>query len=79
MTPLDFYLWGHVKHLVFERRPQNVEDLKQFICDAIREVNNKPGLMTKVLNEFTRRMHVIVENSGNHVEQLAHEILTDLD
>ena len=43
-TPLDFYLWGHVKHLVLERRPQNVEDLKQFICDAIREVNNKPVL-----------------------------------
>lgn len=76
MTPLDFYLWGHVKQLVFRRRPRNVDDLRQFIRDAISEINDEPGLMNKVLVAFKHRMHLIVENGGNHIEQLKKADLT---
>lgn len=71
MTPLDFYLWGHIKQLVYVQRPRTIEDLKNFIRVAISEINNQPQLMSKVLLEFKNRMRLIVENGGGHIEQLA--------
>ena len=70
MTPLDFYLWGHIKQLVYQRRPQNTDDLRGFIRDAFSDINAQPELMRKVLLAFKHRMHLIMENGGNHIEQL---------
>ena len=62
MTPFDFYLWGHIKQLVFQRSPWNVDDLRLFIRDAIDEINSQPQLMNKVLLAFKHRMDLVVEN-----------------
>ena len=71
LTPLDFYLWGHLKDLVYARCPRTVEDLKNFIREAILEINEL-GLMNKVLLEFKRRMRLVIENGGSHIEHLEH-------
>ena len=34
LTPLDFYLWGHMKSLVYTVSPTNEEDLVNKIMDA---------------------------------------------
>ena len=70
MTPLDFYLWGHLKKLVYARHPRTVEDLKDFIRNAISVINDRPELTNKVLVEFKRRMRLIVQTGGSHIEQL---------
>lgn len=38
LTPLDFFLWGHIKDVVYQTPPQSLDDLKQRItvaCAAI--------------------------------------------
>ena len=79
MTPLDFYLWGHLKQLVYARHPRTVEDIKDFIRDAISVVNNQPELMNKVLLEFKHRMQLVVENGGSHFEQFEDHPSSDDD
>ena len=71
MTPMDFYLWGHIKHLVFQRKPRNTGDLRTFIRDAINDINSQPDLLRRVILSFKHRMHLIVENGGSHIEQMS--------
>ena len=79
LTPLDFYLWGHLKQVVYARRPRTIENLKDFIRDAVTEVNNKPGLMHKVLlGQHKDRMRLVVENGGSHIEHLEDSITSDV-
>jgi len=31
LTPMDFFFWGIVKNKVYERKPQTVDEMKEFI------------------------------------------------
>ena len=35
LTPLDFFLWGHVKTIVYATNPRSLEDLKAKIANVI--------------------------------------------
>ena len=35
ITPLDFFLWGYVKDIMYRTKIQDITDLKQRICNAI--------------------------------------------
>ena len=39
LTPLDFFLWGHIKSLVYANKPETLDDLKDNIQ---REIANVP-------------------------------------
>ena len=49
MTPLDFFLWGHLKSEVYNRQPESVENLQNKISEA-----RKP-IPRKVLQTVTRK------------------------
>ena len=38
LTPVDFFLWGFLKSRVYANKPQTVNDLKNNIQVAIREI-----------------------------------------
>lgn len=38
MTPLDFYLWGYLKHVIYGKEAKNLEELKENIINAFAEV-----------------------------------------
>jgi hypothetical protein len=46
LTPLDLFLWGHVKDKVYANVPRSIQDLK----DGIREVSEdiQPNFMKKI-------------------------------
>ena len=44
LNPLDFFLWGHLKDLVYRDSPANIEELKASITDHIRGVNGDQDL-----------------------------------
>ncbi|KAJ4433430.1 hypothetical protein ANN_15689 [Periplaneta americana] len=49
LTPLDFFLWGYVKSLVYETPVETEEDLRARILAACDNVRTKPGLFQRTL------------------------------
>ena len=48
LTPLDFFLWGHIKSLVYANKPATLDDLKNNIQ---REIANVPVEMCAIVVE----------------------------
>lgn len=70
LTPMDFYVWGHMKTLVYnENNPiETIDILRQKIIEAADEIRR--DLTTVVVKSGLRhRMRVCVRNRGGHVEQ----------
>ena len=67
LTPPDFFLWGYLKLRIKKRRPQSIEELKQYITDEIRHVDRDKSLLDRTFDDFVRRLRECVENNGSHV------------
>ncbi|GFW37875.1 RNase H domain-containing protein [Trichonephila clavipes] len=57
LTPLDYFLWGYVKSLVYADKPQTLDHLE----DNIRRViaNIRPQMLEKVIENWTSRLDYI--------------------
>lgn len=68
LTPMDFYVWGHMKSLVYDISPvPSIEELRQRIINAANEI--KTTLTSKVVkSELRKRMRACVRNRGSHIE-----------
>ncbi|KAJ4436248.1 hypothetical protein ANN_18879 [Periplaneta americana] len=38
LSPLDFFLWGHLKSVVYRERPNNLEDLEHPIMEVVQDI-----------------------------------------
>ena len=52
LTPLDFYLWGHMKSLVYTVNHINEEDLVNIIMDAATAIKNDPGVIQNAMQSI---------------------------
>jgi hypothetical protein len=68
MTPLDFFLWGHLKSEVYEPPPENLNVLRQRILDECRKIT--PNTFRKVRQCFEARLYYCQEVEGLQFEQL---------
>jgi len=68
MNPLDFYLWGHVKSIVYKNAPNNIADLRQRIIRGFREIRTDPNVCHRVRNSFDRRIRACIRAEGGHFE-----------
>ena len=66
LTPLDFFLWGHVKNLVYQVKIQNLAHLKNRITDAINSIT--PDMLGRVWDELEYRLDICRATNGTHVE-----------
>lgn len=69
LTPMDFYVWGHMKSLVYDQMTpiENVDVLRQKIIDAADEMRRH--LTTSVVkSNLRKRMRICVRNRGDHIE-----------
>jgi len=41
LTPLDFYLWGHLKAMLYQVKLQNMNHVKECIRDALCACNTR--------------------------------------
>ncbi|GFY18101.1 putative DD41D transposase, partial [Trichonephila clavipes] len=57
LTPLDYFLWGYVKSLVYADKPETLDHLE----DNIRRViaNIRPQMLEKVIENWTSRLDYI--------------------
>lgn len=68
LTPLDFFVWGHLKNKIFQNQPDSLADLRQRIINECEKIT--PVMLQNVRAEFEDRLYFCLENSGKHFEHL---------
>lgn len=68
ITPLDFFLWGYVKELVYQTPIENEQHLRNRIEEACRSIT--PQMLARVRRSFLRRLEECETNNGGHFEHL---------
>ena len=41
ISPIDFFLWGYIKDIVYAEKIRNIQDLQERITSAIETVNTR--------------------------------------
>ncbi|CAK9825835.1 hypothetical protein ANTRET_LOCUS3772 [Anthophora retusa] len=65
MTPLDFFLWGHVKSLVYSNNPHTVDDLEANIIRVLSEI--RPDLCARGIENLVCPIHSIKHNRDDYL------------
>jgi len=68
LTPLDFFLWGYTKQLVYCEPIKDLEQLRQKITETVKSINK--DLIKKVFLNISKRLDKVIETGGCHIEQL---------
>lgn len=69
LNPLDFYLWGHLKSLVYSTPVDDVRTLHARIVAACQTVRTTPGIFFyRVRDSMRRRAVACIESQGGHFE-----------
>jgi len=69
LTPLDFYLWGHVKKIVYATPADTIEELIVRIILAFDEIRETFDF-AKIADSMTQRCQKCIEVQGGVFEQL---------
>ena len=68
LTPLDFFLWGHIKSLVYSNKPATLDDLKDNIQ---REIANVPVEMcARVVENWVQSIDRCKRACGGHITDI---------
>ncbi|GFV37600.1 hypothetical protein TNCV_4982221 [Trichonephila clavipes] len=68
LTPLDYFLWGYVKSLVFADKPQTLDHLEDNIRRVIADI--RPKMLEKVIENWTSRLDYIRASHGSHMPEI---------
>lgn len=69
-NPIDFYMWGDVKSLVYDTPVPSVEVLRERIIQAFGTIRNRPRITARVRHSVKRRAEACIEAGGSHFEHL---------
>ncbi|GFS76104.1 transposable element Tc3 transposase [Trichonephila clavipes] len=68
LTPLDYFLWGYVKSLVYADKPQTLDYLEDNIRRVIADI--RPQMLEKVIENWTSRLDYIRASRGSHMPEI---------
>ncbi|GFV47039.1 DDE_3 domain-containing protein [Trichonephila clavipes] len=68
LTPLDYFLWGYVKSLVYADKPQTLDHLEDNIRRVIADI--RPQVMEKVIENWTSRLDYIRASRGSPMPEI---------
>ncbi|GFX23104.1 uncharacterized protein TNCV_2932681 [Trichonephila clavipes] len=68
LTPLDYFLWGYVKSLVYADKPQTLDHLEDNIHRVIADI--RPQMLEKVIENWTSRLDYIRASLGSHMPEI---------
>jgi hypothetical protein len=68
-NPLDVYLWGHLRTLVYAAPVDNIQALHR-IVNACQTIRNCPGIFARMRRTMMRRVEAWFESQGGHFEHL---------
>ncbi|GFV75892.1 uncharacterized protein TNCV_1454891 [Trichonephila clavipes] len=73
LTPLDYFLWGYVKSLVYADKPQTFDHLKDNIRRVIADI--RPQMLEKVIENWTSRLDYIRASRGSHARNHTQNVM----
>ncbi|GFU72317.1 uncharacterized protein TNCV_4715281 [Trichonephila clavipes] len=68
LTPLDYFLWGYVKSLVYADKPQTLDHLEDNISGVIADI--RPQMLEKVIENWTSRLDYSRASRGSHMPEM---------
>ncbi|GFX43020.1 putative transposable element [Trichonephila clavipes] len=68
LTPLDYFLWGYVKSLVYADKPQTLDHLEDNIRRVIADI--RPQKLEKVIENWTSRLDYIRASYGSYMPEI---------
>ncbi|GFU79958.1 transposable element Tc3 transposase [Trichonephila clavipes] len=68
LTPLDYFLWGYVKSLVYADKPQTLDHLEDDIRRVIADI--RPQILEKVIENWMSRLDYIRASRGSHMPEI---------
>ncbi|GFV86384.1 putative transposable element [Trichonephila clavipes] len=68
LTPLDYFLWGYVKSLVYADKPQTLDHLEDNIRRVIADI--RPRMLEKVIENWTSRLDYIQASRGSPMPEI---------
>lgn len=68
ITPLDFFLWGYVKDIVYKTQVQDINDLRNRITGAIATIDE--AMLRRTWRELDFRLDLLFASNGDHVKVL---------
>ena len=70
LTPLDYYLWGHMKTLVYETNVESRAVLQDRIFAAAEHIRNYPDNLASSTQSLLMRAGNCLATGGGNFEQL---------
>ena len=68
LTPLEFFLWGHIKSLVYANKPATLDDLKDNIPRKIADVPVE--MCARVVENWVQRIVRCKRARGGHMADI---------
>ena len=68
LTPLDYFLWGYVKSLVYVNKPQSIDALETNITRVINGIS--ADILERVLENWTHRMDHVRASREQHLNEI---------
>ncbi|GFW67698.1 uncharacterized protein TNCV_3445701 [Trichonephila clavipes] len=72
LTPLDYFLCGYVKSLVYADKPQTLDHLEDNIRRVIADI--RPQMLEKVIENWTSRLDHIRASRGSPIPEIIFKI-----
>jgi hypothetical protein len=69
LTPLDFYLWVHLKTVVYATPVNDAEDLRERVQNDCQVIRDRNLVFERIRQSCVRRAQACVQNGG-HIEHL---------
>jgi hypothetical protein len=66
LTPLDFFLWGYVKNIVYHVKINDLQHLKARIRDVVATVT--PNMLNEKWNDVEYRPDICRATKGAHTD-----------
>ncbi|GFX11622.1 uncharacterized protein TNCV_5141971 [Trichonephila clavipes] len=68
LTPLDYFLWGYVKSLVYANKPQTLDHFEDNIRRVIADI--RPQMLEKVIENWLSRLDYIRASRGSPMPEI---------
>ena len=72
LTPMDFYLWGHLKSIMYQKKIRNMDHLKRRITAACKQITG--ATMKHRRQNWLERLSFCLDMKGRHVENKARKV-----
>ena len=67
LNPCDYYLWGHLKSMVYNPIPKTLDDLKVNIEREVKKISK--NILKSTIENFEKRCKLVISAEGGHIEK----------